>query len=566
MSQTEKLLRTLSTSGMLTPSEDHFVIGKDRNITVPNSMKRLAVQNDHDVEVVTFDCPRFWDGQDMSKMTIYINYIRADRKTGIYRAENVIVDKHLVDVMHFTWTISRNVSEAPGKIAFQICIKKVDGRGIEVTHWNSEVYKDCFVSESLNCSNEYVAELLPDIIEQWYKELMAMCDSGEFDGPQGYSPIIEVIDIQGGHRIAITDTNGTQQFDVMDTFIDSTEAVQELLDRHVHIGGVEPLAGPALWFRSVDGSGHELFYKDSGGNITAIDPVVKLDNVIGAEVINQHIDNKSNPHSVTPEQIGLVRNYGIPALGDGAAYTANVSGITTLIDGISFMVVPTVVSTAVTPTLNVNNLGAKAFVRRISGGYESLSVTNPVGWLKSGIPIRVTLYEDYWIVDDSKPDAEDLHGVVKIQNGGTEASDAKTARKNLGAAAEDHEHNEIGTLMSYFVDGEVLRTHMQSCDNTDFNDLTSYGAYYGSTEMTNAAVNDISVLEVIPYNQDWIMQRQTRITTDLRTCATYVRFKQGGEWSAWKRMMSNVLHPDDYGDEFPADGVEGQVFYMRVGE
>ena len=36
------------------------------------------------------------------------------------------------------------------------------------------------------------------------------------DGKDGYSPTIEVIDIDGGHRLTITDVNGTKTVDVLD--------------------------------------------------------------------------------------------------------------------------------------------------------------------------------------------------------------------------------------------------------------------------------------------------------------------------------------------------------------
>ena len=36
------------------------------------------------------------------------------------------------------------------------------------------------------------------------------------DGLDGYSPIVTVVTITGGHRVSITDKNGTQTFDVMD--------------------------------------------------------------------------------------------------------------------------------------------------------------------------------------------------------------------------------------------------------------------------------------------------------------------------------------------------------------
>lgn len=40
--------------------------------------------------------------------------------------------------------------------------------------------------------------------------------SGEFDGKDGISPLVTVADIDGGHRVTITDKDGEKQFDVMD--------------------------------------------------------------------------------------------------------------------------------------------------------------------------------------------------------------------------------------------------------------------------------------------------------------------------------------------------------------
>ena len=320
MSKAEELLNTLAitetTSARLsTIDEPHLVIGPDRVITVPTELKRLAVQFDHDVETVTFDCPRYWDEHDMSQMHIYINYLRPDKETGIFKAQNIVVDETDSNAMHFDWTISRNVTEVPGQLVFLVCIKKVDEEGNEKTHWNSELCKTCYVSEGLEIDGEELKALYPDIIEQWYQEVVAVIDevnatkqdlisdlnstkqeltseiadlkqelldardSGALDGatftpsvsstgdlswtndrgrenpetvnvrgPDGISPVITVTNIQGGHRITITDINGTQHIDVKDSVLNSTEAVIRLLSDFVYIGEVEPSSGPVLWF------------------------------------------------------------------------------------------------------------------------------------------------------------------------------------------------------------------------------------------------------------------------------------------------------------------------------
>ena len=294
MSQAEELLTSLNATELLSveSEEPHIVIDDNRIITVPDKLKRLAVQYDHDIETVTFDCPRYWDDLDMSQMKIYINYLRSDTYTGTYKAQNITVDETDDTIMHFTWTVSKNVSLIFGKIVFLVCVRKTDESGNEVNHWNSELCKDCYVSEGLEVDGEELKELYPDIIDQWHnevlgvigemetfkQELIGMRDSGEFDGAtftpsvsetgdlswtndkgrenpktvniHGQSPIIEVTDIQGGHRVTITDVNGTSSFDVMDTIIDKTEAAIQMLNDFVYIGSTEPTSTPVIWFNT----------------------------------------------------------------------------------------------------------------------------------------------------------------------------------------------------------------------------------------------------------------------------------------------------------------------------
>lgn len=146
-------------------TEGHIIIGDDRYITVPEELKRIAVQFDHDIETVTFDCPRFWDDHDLSKMKIYINYMCAGRTQGSYIADNIVVNEFDENIIHFNWTISRNVSTLKGKLSFLVCAKSVDEDGNEKNHWNSELNQDMYVSEGLEVI-ESILEAYPDVITQ----------------------------------------------------------------------------------------------------------------------------------------------------------------------------------------------------------------------------------------------------------------------------------------------------------------------------------------------------------------------------------------------------------------
>lgn len=273
--------------------EAHIVIDSDRQINVPNELKRLAVQYDHNIETVTFDCPRYWDDHDMSKMSIYINYLRVDEEIGVFLAENVTVDTSDSSIMHFDWTISRNVTEAVGKLVFLVCVKCIDKEGNEKNHWNSELCKDCYVSEGLEADSEELKELYTDIIEQWQAkvlsslnevntvkdDLVKMRDSGELNGATftpsasadgvlswtndrgmenppavnirgtpGVSPTVKVDEVQGGHKVTFTDVNGPTSIVVHDTIVDSTEAVSKMMQDYIYVGSDEPELSPSLWF------------------------------------------------------------------------------------------------------------------------------------------------------------------------------------------------------------------------------------------------------------------------------------------------------------------------------
>lgn len=151
-------------------TEGYIIIGNDRRITVPETLKRIAVQYDHNIETVTFDCPRYWDDHDMSKMIVYINYRLPNGDLGGYIAANITASG---DRMTFDWTILKDVTQYKGNIAFLVCVKKTDSEGIEENHWNSELCTDMYISEGL----ETVASVTydyPDLVNQLLERMTSV--------------------------------------------------------------------------------------------------------------------------------------------------------------------------------------------------------------------------------------------------------------------------------------------------------------------------------------------------------------------------------------------------------
>lgn len=164
MGQAEELLNSLASGDSYSVSGEYVVIGEDRFMVVPENFKKLGVQFDHDVNTISFICPRYSDGRDMSTMSVWVNYMRADGYVDAARCENVTVDTDDANLMHFDWVVTRNATEINGELKALVCVKKVDSSGNEQNHWNSEICSDFYVSEGME-AEETAIEMHADVVE-----------------------------------------------------------------------------------------------------------------------------------------------------------------------------------------------------------------------------------------------------------------------------------------------------------------------------------------------------------------------------------------------------------------
>lgn len=183
MSQADELLDSLTEPEVATYSvnpdmEPHIVINEDRTIAVPDELKHIAVQGEHNIETVTFDCPRYWDGHDLSQMSVRINFQRPDGHREPYIAENLRVDDTDTSLIHFDWTISGNVTAVKGNISFMVCAKIADAEGVTEREWHSRLNQDLVIDEGLDCSGDEIVEQNPDILES----ILARLDTLESTG------------------------------------------------------------------------------------------------------------------------------------------------------------------------------------------------------------------------------------------------------------------------------------------------------------------------------------------------------------------------------------------------
>ena len=133
--------------------------------------------------------------------------------------------------------------------------------------------------------------------------------------------------------------------------------------------------------------------------------------------------------------------------GTGAAYTADVNGITSLKAGVNFVMIPHTVSTQRNPTLNVNGLGAKLLKMRLSSYTSATTSFKAANSLAANKPVHVMYDGTQWVIDGYVyPDAKGLYGAVPVSGGGTGATTAEEARQNLGITTAN------GTMLSQNTD------------------------------------------------------------------------------------------------------------------
>lgn len=228
MNTAEELLNSLAEEAEAgTATEGHIVIGRDREVTVPDELRRIAVQYDHNVETVTFDCPRYWDKCDLALMRIYINYMRPDGQVGSYLVEDVTVDAEDKNMIHFTWTVSGNVTQYAGDISFLVCAKKVDAKtGLEEVHWNSALNSEMHVAEGMKCLDT-VLRRYPDIISQL---LIRMETCEKTVRPEEYLAVLDAIEGFQNDVDAVKDSAITAAADAKESAQAAVEAANSAMD------------------------------------------------------------------------------------------------------------------------------------------------------------------------------------------------------------------------------------------------------------------------------------------------------------------------------------------------
>ena len=147
-------------------TEPRFIIDPlNRTITNTSADNNIIVQYDHNSERFTFEIPRYVDGHDMSECKengeVRINYRNSAstglaRNNGYYICEDLAISDEDENKVTFSWLLSSAATQYIGFLYFSIQFICYDEENL-IYSWNTGIYKDIVIVESINNVEEIVA-------------------------------------------------------------------------------------------------------------------------------------------------------------------------------------------------------------------------------------------------------------------------------------------------------------------------------------------------------------------------------------------------------------------------
>lgn len=234
-------------------SEPHFIIDPfTRTISNTSTDNNIIVQYDHNSERFTFEMPRYVDGHDMSECKesgeVRVNFRNSastglSKNDGIYICDDLAVSTEDEDKVTFSWLLSSVATQYIGYLYFSIQFICYDGEKL-VYSWNTGIYKDIVIVESINNVEELVAsdsfKELTDLVED-AKEIIEVAgpviENATVATEQARASVCYIQKTADG-KIQILDAD-RKVIDTVDTFCGDDDTLHRYIDGMLSVVGIK---------------------------------------------------------------------------------------------------------------------------------------------------------------------------------------------------------------------------------------------------------------------------------------------------------------------------------------
>lgn len=192
-------------------ADNSFIVDTITREIINNSAnKTLVMQYDHNSEVFSFELPRYIEGHDMLNCNrVEVHYLNGTNE-GIYLITDLALYPDDETKLKCSWIVSQHATNNVGTLSFLLRFMCISDDVVDYA-WSTSIYSGIKISKGIY-NSEIVAEQYIDTLKAWENRLEAVENS---IGSSGISPIVKVTTLANGHRVEITDANGTKIFDVL---------------------------------------------------------------------------------------------------------------------------------------------------------------------------------------------------------------------------------------------------------------------------------------------------------------------------------------------------------------
>lgn len=174
----------------VTDSDTYFTIDPiTRQLSNGTSKKMSLIKGDHNSERFTFELPLTVEGHDMSQCNrVEVHFINVDSKTRAKNEDVYIVTDHKTSdgknafrksddgqKVLADWLISGNVTKYAGTLNFVVRYICIGEDGTVDYAWNTAIYSNINVLDSIN-NSEVVVDEYSDVLQEWYEQLLSAFD------------------------------------------------------------------------------------------------------------------------------------------------------------------------------------------------------------------------------------------------------------------------------------------------------------------------------------------------------------------------------------------------------
>ena len=178
----------------------HVVFDNDKLFTIDSNTRQIRnegqktylVQNDHNSEIITIECPSVIEGHDMMLCNeVQIHYINVSQNgkevsKGVYETQDYALNNNDPTKARFSWLITRNATKYSGKLTFLVRFRCVQA-GEVLYQWHTTEHTSIVVLGGMD-NGEYIAEEYPDVLEQWRADILEECGDGTVKSVNGIDP------------------------------------------------------------------------------------------------------------------------------------------------------------------------------------------------------------------------------------------------------------------------------------------------------------------------------------------------------------------------------------------